>query len=489
MVNHNNADDNKIKTGLTFDDVLLVPQYSDVLPSAVMLNTILTQKIKLNMPILSSAMDTVTESKLAIAMANQGGIGIIHKNMPAAEQALHVKKVKTFSSWIIRAPVSLSPNDKIKKAIDLMHELGFSGFPVVEDDLLVGIITHRDIKFKKDHSLLVKEVMTFDPVTAKDNIAYDAAIKLLDKHKIEKLPVVNRQGKLVGLITIKDIEKMDKFPSAAKDAEGSLIAGAAAGPFDFERIDRLVSAGADVIVIDTAHGHSKNVLETIKKIKAQYNVQVIGGNVATPEGTEALIKAGADAVKIGVGPGSICTTRVISGTGVPQISAIMDCAKTAAKYKIPVIADGGIRYSGDIAKAIAAGASTVMIGNLLAGTEESPGRIVYIQGRKFKEYRGMGSVKAMEQGSKDRYGQKYITDTKKLVAEGVEGIVPFKGALDEVVYQLIGGLKSAMGYSGVKTIEELRTKTKFMQITNAGLKESHPHDIVITGEAPNYSEK
>ncbi len=479
----------EMRTGLTFDDILLIPQKSDVLPTDVDLSTRLTKEIKLNIPLLSSAMDTVTEARLAIALANEGGMGIIHKNMSKEEQADNVRQVKKFSSWIISDPVSLSPNDKLSKAVDMMKEFGFSGFPVVDDGLLVGIITHRDIKFKKNHNILVKEAMTHDPHTAPDDISLEQALKVFDKHKIEKLPVTNKKGELVGLITMKDIEKMDKYPLASKDSRGRLLCGAAVGPFDMERVKLLVEAGVDVIVVDTAHGHSDNVINTIKKIKATYEVQVIGGNIATAEGAEALMKAGADAVKVGIGPGSICTTRIISGTGVPQVTAIMDCVKACHKHNIPVIADGGVRYSGDIAKAIGSGASTVMIGNIFAGTDESPGRIVYIQGRKYKEYRGMGSIKAMEKGSKDRYGQKYITDTKKLVAEGVEGIVPYKGYLSEVVFQLLGGLRSAMGYSGVKTIDDMRTKAKFMKITAAGLKESHPHDLVITGEAPNYSEK
>ncbi|MBD3204393.1 IMP dehydrogenase [Candidatus Woesearchaeota archaeon] len=477
----------KLETGLTFDDVLIVPQYSEILPDEVVLQTKLTKKINLNIPIISAAMDTVTESDLAIAIANQGGIGIIHKNMSIKNQILLVSKVKKFSSWIIHDPVSLSPNDKIKKAIDMMNDLGFSGFPVVEDDLLVGIITKRDIKFKNDGNLLVKEVMTHDPITANEDISHDDALWLLDKHKIEKLPVVNNKGELIGLITIKDIEKMEKFPNSAKDDKGRLISGAAVGVHDYERIQGLVNAGVDVIVVDSAHGHSKNVIQTIKKIKKEYDVQVIGGNIATEEGAKELIKAGADAVKVGVGPGSICTTRIISGSGVPQISAIKNCSNIASKYNVPVIADGGIKYSGDLAKAIAAGANSVMIGNLLAGTEESPGKIVFIKGRKFKQYRGMGSIGAMQGGSKDRYGQKHITESKKLVAEGIEGIVPYKGTVREAVYQLIGGLKSAMGYSGAKNIDELRTKSKFIKITSAGLKESHPHDVIITQEAPNYT--
>ncbi|MBN2422844.1 IMP dehydrogenase [Candidatus Woesearchaeota archaeon] len=480
-------EEKNFKIGLTFDDVLLTPMYSEILPTEVDLGTQLTKKIRLNIPLMSAAMDTVTEAELAIAIANQGGIGIIHKNMPIEDQAKQVRKVKKFSSWIIDNPVCLSPEDKIRKAVEMMNELGFSGFPVIKDNAIVGIITNRDLRFKKNLDLDVKDVMSLNPITAKENISHEEAIKLFDNHKIEKLPVVNSKGVVIGLITTKDIEKMQQFPNAGKDGKERLLCGAAVGVFDFGRVKSLIDAGADVIVVDSAHGHSKNIIDTIKKIKSEFDVQVIGGNVATGQGAEALIRAGADAVKVGVGPGSICTTRIISGAGVPQITAIQECAEIADRYNIPVIGDGGIKYSGDIAKAIAAGASCVMIGNLLAGTEESPGKTVFIKGRKFKQYRGMGSLGAMQKGSKDRYGQKYITDTKKLVAEGIEGIVPYKGTIAETVYQLMGGLKSAMGYCGTRTIDELRTKPKFLKITNAGLKESHPHDVIITQEAPNYS--
>jgi IMP dehydrogenase len=472
---------------LTFDDVLLVPRKSSVLPGEVSLSARLTEKIRLNLPVISSAMDTVTEYKLATAMALEGGLGIIHKNMPADEQAEEIRKVKKFSSWIITNPITLSPEDTIAKAMALRAEHNISGFPVVENSMLVGIITGRDLKFKKDYSLLVKEVMTHDPVTAGEDVTIEQALSILDRHKIEKLPIVDKENNLKGLITFKDIEKTEQYPNSCKDDEGSLMVGAAVGPADFDRAKKCFEAGADVIIVDTAHGHSANVINAIRKIKKALGVDVIGGNVATSEATEELISAGADAVKVGIGPGSICTTRVVAGVGVPQISAILECSMEADKHNIPIIADGGIHYSGDISKALGAGASTVMIGNLLAGTDESPGRYVYVGGRKYKQYRGMGSISAMKLGSKDRYGQREVTDSRKLVAEGVEGIVPYKGTVKEVLFQLTGGIRAAMGYCGTPTIEELRKKAQFVTITAAGLKESHPHDLTITEEAPNYS--
>ncbi len=477
----------RIKTGLTFDDVLLLPRKSDVLPSEVDLKARLTNKININIPLVSAAMDTVTEADLAIAIAKEGGIGIIHKNMPIEEQVDEVVTVKRAASWIIKDPITLSPEDRISTANDIMQEMNIASFPVVENGKVVGILTGRDLRFKKDYNLKIKEVMTKKVITAPMNITVEKAISLLDKNRIEKLPVVDSQGNLKGLITMKDIERTWEYPLTCKDEVGHLRVGGAIGPFGIKRAGALIKAGVDVLVVDTAHGHSMNVITTVKQLKKKFNIPVIAGNVATAVGTESLISAGADAVKVGIGPGAICTTRVISGVGVPQITAIQECAEVGDKHKIPIIADGGIKYSGDIAKAIAAGASTVMVGSLMAGTKESPGRDVYIRGRKFKRYRGMGSIGAMAEGSKDRYMQKYVTDNKKLVPEGIEGIVPYRGTVSEVIYQLIGGLRSSMGYCGVHKIAEMRKKAKFIKITSAGLKESHPHDITITEEAPNYS--
>ncbi|MCT4605223.1 MAG: IMP dehydrogenase [Marinisporobacter sp.] len=477
------------KEGLTFDDVLLVPQKSSILPRDVDTRTRLTKKIKLNIPLISAGMDTVTESKLAIAMAREGGIGIIHKNMSIKEQALEVDKVKRSEHGVIVDPFYLSPDHVIADALELMERYHISGVPIVDEDKkLVGILTNRDIRFENDVNKKIEDAMTKDNlVTAKEGICMEEAEKILKSRKIEKLPIIDDEGYLKGLITIKDIEKAIQYPNSAKDLRGRLLVGAAIGITGdmMERAQALVKAGVDVIVIDTAHGHSQGVLEAVKKIKKEYpEMQVIAGNVATGEATEELILAGADAVKVGIGPGSICTTRVVAGIGVPQITAVYDCACAAKKYDIPVIADGGIKYSGDIPKAIAAGAEICMMGSLFAGTEESPGETVIYKGRNFKTYRGMGSMSAMAAGSKDRYFQE---NTKKFVPEGVEGMVPYRGKLKDIVYQMVGGLRAGMGYCGTATIKDLVENGKFIKITAASLKESHPHDISITKEAPNYS--
>ncbi|ADL42248.1 inosine-5'-monophosphate dehydrogenase [Caldicellulosiruptor obsidiansis OB47] len=481
-------EDKIIKEALTFDDVLLVPQYSEVLPKDVDVSTYLTKTIKLNIPLMSAGMDTVTESRMAIAIAREGGIGVIHKNMTVEEQASEVDKVKRSEHGVIVDPFYLSPENKIYEAMELMAKYRISGVPITVNGKLVGIITNRDIRFETDYSKPIKDVMTASNlITAKEGITLEEAKEIMKKHKIEKLPIVDDDGNLKGLITIKDIEKAVKYPNAAKDSKGRLLCAAAVGVSrdTDERVDALVKAQVDVIVVDTAHGHSKGVIETVKKIKSRYpNIQVVAGNIATAEAARDLIEAGADCVKVGIGPGSICTTRVVAGIGVPQITAIMDVAKVAKEYGIPVIADGGIRYSGDITKALAAGADVVMIGSLFAGCEESPGECEIYQGRRFKVYRGMGSLSAMKAGSKDRYFQE---DASKLVPEGVEGRVPYKGPLEDTVFQLIGGLKSGMGYCGARTIKELQQKAKFVKVTQAGVRESHPHDIYITKEAPNYS--
>lgn len=478
-----------LKEGLTYDDVLLVPQRSEVLPNEVSLKTKLTKKIGLNIPIISAGMDTVTEAKLAIAIAREGGIGIIHKNMSIEQQALEVDKVKRCEHGVIVDPFSLSPKHLVKDAEALMARYRISGVPIVDEKgVLVGIITNRDIRFEPDMEAEISEVMTkANLVTARADISLEEAGLILRKHKIEKLPLVDDEGLLKGLITIKDIEKQVKYPNRATDSRGRLLAGAAVGigADMLDRVDALYKAGVDVVALDSAHGHSLNVINSVRKIKERYpELDVIAGNVATAEATVDLIKAGADCIKVGIGPGSICTTRVVAGIGVPQVTAVYDCAKAAAPYGIPVIADGGIKYSGDIPKAIAAGADLVMLGSLFAGTEESPGEIVMFQGRSFKMYRGMGSTGAMEAGSKDRYFQ---NDTKKFVPEGVEGRVPYRGYLKDIIYQLIGGLKSGMGYCGTPTIESLKENGRFVRITGAGLIESHPHDISITKEPPNYS--
>ena len=476
------------KEGLSFDDVLVMPSKSEILPKDVDITTRLTNRIKLKIPIISAGMDTVTEARLAIAIAREGGIGIIHKNMSIDRQALEVDKVKRSEHGVIVDPFYLSPEHLVGDALELMERYRISGVPITEGTKLVGILTNRDLRFEDDTGKKIKDVMTKENlVTAPEGTNLNDAMKILKKHKIEKLPIVDEHFNLKGLITIKDIEKAIKYPNSAKDQKGRLLAGAAVGVTrDMEdRLKALVNANVDVVVVDTAHGHSKGVIEAVFRIKERYpGLQVIAGNVATAEATNDLIKAGADAVKVGMGPGSICTTRVVAGIGVPQVTAIYDCCQEAKKHNIPIIADGGIKYSGDIVKAIAAGADMVMLGSLFAGTEESPGEIEIFKGRSFKVYRGMGSMGAMEQGSKDRYFQE---NTKKLVPEGVEGRVPYKGSLAETVYQLVGGLRAGMGYCGAKNLQELR-EAKFIKISAAGLRESHPHDIYITKESPNYSQ-
>ena len=488
MVNQNTAE-KFVKEGLTFDDVLLIPAESSVLPTDIELSTRLTGKIRLNAPLISAAMDTVTESELAISMAREGGIGIIHKNMPIDMQASEVEKVKRSENGVITNPFFLHPENKVYEAEQLMHNYKVSGVPIVNGEgKLVGIITTRDMRFLTDMSMDIGEVMTKDNlVTAPVGTTHEQAREILAKRKIEKLPLVDENGYLRGLITIKDIQKATKYPNSAKDERGRLLCGAAIGVTAdvLDRAGALLSAGADVLVLDSAHGHSMNIAKTTEKVKNTFpDCQLIVGNIATAAAAEFLIKAGADAIKVGIGPGSICTTRIVSGIGVPQVTAIYDVACVAAKYDIPVIADGGIKYSGDLVKSIAAGADTIMIGSLFAGCEESPGESEIYQGRRFKVYRGMGSIAAMEKGSRDRYFQ---TGTKKLVPEGVEGRVPYKGPLADTVYQLLGGLRSGMGYCGCKTIPDLQQRGQFIRITGAGLKESHPHDINITKEAPNYS--
>ena len=477
-----------ISDGITFDDVLLVPQYSEVIPNQVDLTTNLTQSIKLNIPLMSAGMDTVTEHRMAIAMARQGGIGVIHKNMSIEAQAEEVDKVKRSENGVITDPFYLSPEHTLQDANNLMAKFRISGVPITEGKRLVGIITNRDLKFETDFSRKIKECMTSENlVTASEGITLAEAKKMLAQARKEKLPIIDKDGNLKGLITIKDIEKQIKYPHAAKDSQGRLLCAAAVGvtPDILQRVEPLVNARVDAIVIDTAHGHSANVLKTVKMVKDAYpELQVIAGNVATGAATEALIKSGVDAVKVGIGPGSICTTRVVAGIGVPQITAVMDAYETAKKYGVPIIADGGIKYSGDITKAIAAGANVCMMGSMFAGCDESPGTFELFQGRKYKVYRGMGSIAAMENGSKDRYFQ---ADAKKLVPEGVEGRVAYKGSVEDTIFQLIGGLRAGMGYCGAPTIEALKENGKFVKITAASLKESHPHDIHITKEAPNYS--
>ena len=477
-----------IGEGITFDDVLLVPAYSEVTPNMVDLSTYLTKKVKLNIPMMSASMDTVTEHRMAIAMERQGGIGIIHKNMSIEAQADEVDKVKRSENGVITDPFSLSPEHTLQDADNLMAKFRISGVPITEGTKLVGIITNRDLKFETDFSKKIKESMTSEGlITAPEGITLEEAKAILAKARKEKLPIVDKDNNLKGLITIKDIEKQIKYPLSAKDAQGRLLCGAGVGITAnmMDRVDALVKAHVDVIVVDSAHGHSKNILEAVKNIKKTYpDLQVIAGNVATGEAVKALIEAGADAVKIGIGPGSICTTRVVAGIGVPQITAIMDAYKVAKEYNIPIIADGGIKYSGDMTKAIDAGANVCMMGSIFAGCDESPGTFELYQGRKYKVYRGMGSLAAMENGSKDRYFQE---DAKKLVPEGVEGRVAYKGSVEDTVFQLIGGLRSGMGYCGAPNIETLKETGKFVKISAASLKESHPHDIHITKEAPNYS--
>ncbi len=481
--------ENKIvMEGLTFDDVLLIPAESSVTPKDVNLSTFLTQEIRLGIPLMSAAMDTVTEAPMAIAMARAGGIGIIHKNMTIEEQATNVDKVKRSEHGVIVDPFFLSPDHLVVDAMELMSKYRISGVPITVAGKLVGILTNRDLRFIENYRVPIRELMTSENlVTAPEGTTLTQAKAILARHRIEKLPIVDGEGNLKGLITIKDIEKAIQYPNSAKDRNGRLLAGAAVGVSKdtMERVEALIAAKADVVTVDTAHGHSRGVIETIKALREKYkHLQIIAGNVATAEATEALILAGASAVKVGIGPGSICTTRVVSGIGVPQITAVMECARAAEPYGVPIIADGGVKYSGDITKAIAAGASCVMLGSLLAGTDESPGETEIYQGRRFKVYRGMGSIGAMEKGSRDRYFQE---DAQKLVPEGVEGRVAYKGSLHESVYQLCGGLRSGMGYCGAATIEDLRKNGRFIRITSAGLTESHPHDVYITKESPNYS--
>ncbi len=487
MVNADSAQ-KFLKQGLTFDDVLLIPAESNVLPADIDLHTHLTRKIVLNIPVMSAAMDTVTESRMAIAIAREGGIGIIHKNMSIGAQAEQVDMVKRSENGVITNPFFLAPGHTLQEADDLMAKYRISGVPICDNGKLIGIITNRDMKFETDMNQLIDNVMTKENlVTAPEGTTLEEAREILRKHKIEKLPIVDSEFRLKGLITIKDIEKAQVYPNSARDEKGRLLVGAAIGVTSdvLDRVRALVEVGADVLVLDSAHGHSHNIIECVKRIKALYpDVQLIAGNVATAEGTRALIEAGADCVKIGIGPGSICTTRVVAGIGVPQITAVYDAARVAQEYGVPIIADGGIKFSGDITKAIAAGGDVIMLGSLLAGCEESPGDTEVYQGRQFKVYRGMGSLAAMAKGSKDRYFQE---NNKKLVPEGVEGRVPYKGTVSETIYQLMGGLRSGMGYCGCGTIPELQEKARFIQITTAGLKESHPHDIYITKEAPNYT--
>ena len=480
------------KEGLTFDDVLLLPAESSVLPNDVRTATRLTRTIALELPIVSAAMDTVTEARLAIALARAGGIGIVHRNLSIADQVAEVDKVKRSESGMIVEPVTLRPDDSVADAFALMERYHISGVPITDaDGLLVGILTNRDLRFETNLRQPVSALMTSrDLVTAPVGTTLEAANELLRKHRIEKLPVVDGNGKLQGLITVKDIRKRIEFPLSTKDEQGRLMVGAAVGvgPDALERADALVGSEVDVLVIDTAHGHSRAVVEMVRRVKSDWDVQVVAGNVVTAEGTEALIDAGADAVKCGVGPGSICTTRVVAGVGVPQVTAVFDCAEAASRHGVPVIADGGLTSSGDIAKAIAAGADTVMLGSMLAGTDESPGDVILVQGERFKEYRGMGSLGAMKAGSfsKDRYYQGDVEDVDKLVPQGIEGRVPYKGRLEPILHQLLGGLRQAMGFCGAETIEALKLEARFVRITGAGLRESHPHDVTITKEAPNY---
>ena len=477
-----------VAEGITFDDVLLLPARSNLVPSEAETSTRLTRNIDINIPILSAAMDTVTEAALAIALAQEGGIGIIHKNLPVEAQRREVAKVKRSEHGVISDPVTLTPDQPVRRAQELMNEQNVSGIPIVEGKKLVGILTRRDLKFLKDYDVKISTVMTkANLVTGPAGTTLEQAKEILQEHKVEKLLLVNGKGELAGLITMRDIDRVQQYPTAARDERGRLRVGAAVGVHDDERIQALIEADADILVVDTAHGHSQNVLDTVKRIKAKHEIDVIAGNIATGEAAKDLVSAGADAVKIGIGPGAICTTRVVSGVGVPQVSAIMDCAAAAGKDGVPVIADGGIRHSGDITKAIAAGASSVMIGSLFAGLKESPGQLVIYRGRQFKEYRGMGSLGAMVQGSADRYSQSSEAERGKLVPEGVEGRVPYRGTLSEFVYQLVGGLRAGMGYCGARSIKELMTGARFVRVSAASVSESHPHDIQITKESPNYT--
>jgi len=477
-----------IAKGITFDDVLLIPAKSEFVPNQADTSTKLTRNIGINIPIVSAAMDTVTESALAIALAQEGGVGIIHKNLGIEAQKREVAKVKRSENGVILDPITLSPKEPVRRAQELMAEQNVSGIPIVEGKKLVGILTRRDLKFLRDYGVQIDSVMTKkNLVTGPADTTLEQAKGILQEHKVEKLLLVHPNGELAGLITMRDIDRVQQYPRAARDKRGRLRVGAAVSVHEYERIEALIAADVDLICVDTAHGHSQNVIDTVRKIKAGYKIDVIAGNIATTEAARDLIEAGADAVKVGIGPGAICTTRIISGVGVPQISAIMDCAEVANKEGVPVIADGGIRQSGDITKAIAAGASGVMIGSLFAGLKESPGQLVIYKGRQFKEYRGMGSLGAMVKGSAERYGQSSKTDVGKLVPEGVEGRVPYRGTLSDFVYQLVGGLRAGMGYCGTRNIHELMTQTCFVRVTAASVSESHPHDIQITKEAPNYS--
>lgn len=476
-----------VKRALTFEDVLLVPQYSEILPKQVDVKTRISKNVTLNIPIVSAAMDTVTEHRTAIMMARLGGIGVIHKNMDVESQAKEVKRVKKSESGVIIDPIFINPEATVAEALSLMSDLHISGVPVIDKDRkLIGILTNRDLRFETNMSTLVKDRMTKAPlITAPKGCTLDDAEKIFSQNRVEKLPIVDKDGRLDGLITIKDLKKRKEYPNANKDSYGRLRVAAAIGVGQLDRAKALVGAGVDVIVIDSAHGHSKGIIDTLKEVKANFNVDVVAGNIANPAAVKDLAEAGADGIKVGIGPGSICTTRIVAGVGVPQISAIDDCASEAAKYGIPVIADGGLKYSGDVAKALAAGAACVMAGSLLAGCEESPGELITFQGRQYKVYRGMGSIGAMTKGSSDRYFQEG-TAQDKLVPEGIEGRVPFAGSIKDVIHQLIGGLRSAMGYVGAKDIPTLQERAEFVEITSAGLKESHVHDVVITHEAPNY---
>ncbi len=478
-----------IKEGLTFEDVLLLPAYSDVAPNEVDVSTRLTRSNRIHTPVVAAAMDTVTESRTAITMAQEGGIGVIHKNLAPEVQAEEVSRVKKYESGIIRDPITIRPDQALSEAVELMRRYSISGIPVVDEGRLVGILTNRDLRFERRLDQRVGDVMTSRLITAREGISQDEAKDLLHTNKIEKLLVVDEEHRLRGLITIKDLLKAERFPRASKDSRGRLLVAAAigVGAEALQRAQLLLEADCDLLAIDTAHGHSQAVLETLRRIKQDHpQAEVLAGNVATAAGCRALIEAGADAVKVGIGPGSICTTRVVAGVGVPQVTAVMECAQEAQQHGVPIVADGGIKFSGDISKAIAAGASSVMIGSLFAGTEESPGEVVLYQGRSYKVYRGMGSLGAMKAGSKDRYFQQEVAEAAKLVPEGIEGRVPYRGPLHEVLYQLVGGLRSGMGYCGCATIEQMRTEARFIRITQAGLRESHVHDVIITKEAPNY---
>ncbi|MBI5463375.1 MAG: IMP dehydrogenase [Ignavibacteriales bacterium] len=474
---------------VTYDDVLLVPAASSVLPREADVRTKLTRNITMDIPLLSAAMDTVTEADMAIAMAREGGIGILHKNMTIARQAEEVDRVKRSESGMIQKPITLAPHQTVREALEVMKKYSISGIPIVEHEQLVGILTNRDLRFEPNLDARVSTVMTSEKlVTASVGTTLEEAEKILQKHRIEKLPVVDKNGKLKGLITFKDIQKKKRHPNACKDEHGRLRVGAAVGVTadTMERVHELVAAGADIVVIDTAHGHSRGVIDMVRRVRKRFSVDLIAGNVGTTEGTRELIRAGVDGIKVGIGPGSICTTRIVAGVGVPQVHAIMECVKAASKARVPIIADGGIKHTGDIAKAIAAGADAVMIGGLFAGVDESPGEKVLYEGRSFKIYRGMGSIEAMKSGSRDRYFQDVEDDIPKLVPEGIEGRVPFKGQLSDIIYQMVGGLRAAMGYCGCRTIAEMKKNARFVRMTEAGLRESHPHDIAITKEAPNY---